>query len=82
MNVLDGKKTSAEVKAGVGERVKALQERGFTVGLAVIQVGADPASSVYVRNKRRTCEALGIQSFGQDLPEKPPRTNFWDGSRR
>ena len=69
MNILDGKKTSADVKTTVADRVRSLHERGFTVGLAVIQVGADPASSVYVRNKRRTCEALGIQSFGQDLPE-------------
>ena len=68
MILLDGRATSAQLKSELKEQAESLTRRGVTPGLAVIQVGDDPASSVYVRNKRRTCAALGIDSFEFDLP--------------
>lgn len=55
--------------ADVKLEVERLQGHGVTPGLAVVLVGQDPASQVYVRNKRRMCEELGIRSFSHDLPE-------------
>lgn len=63
--VLDGKTVAAAVKDEVADRVAALD---FEVGLATVLVGEDPASHVYVRNKRRTAEQLGIRSFHHELP--------------
>ena len=54
--LIDGKAISAQIKEEVKEKVAALKEQGCEVALAVIQVGADPASSVYVRNKKKACE--------------------------
>ncbi|MCI6338195.1 MAG: bifunctional 5,10-methylene-tetrahydrofolate dehydrogenase/5,10-methylene-tetrahydrofolate cyclohydrolase, partial [Prevotella sp.] len=48
----------------------ALKEQGCEVTLAVIQVGADPASSVYVRNKKKACEYVGVRSLAYELPEE------------
>ena len=67
--LIDGKMTALAVRDEVAARVTVLAEKGITPGLAVVQIGEDPASSVYVRNKRRTCEKLGIASFAHDLPE-------------
>ena len=67
--ILDGKGTSVKVCEEVRNRVESLSARGIQPGLAVVQVGEDPASSVYVRNKRRICESLGIASVAHDLPE-------------
>ena len=53
--LIDGKAISAQIKEEVKEKVAALKEQGCEVTLAVIQVGADPASSVYVRNKKKAC---------------------------
>jgi methylenetetrahydrofolate dehydrogenase (NADP+)/methenyltetrahydrofolate cyclohydrolase len=67
--VLDGKAVAAKVRAEVAARARAYQVRfGRRPGLAVVQVGEDPASTVYVRNKRRSCEDVGIESFAHDLP--------------
>ena len=63
--ILDGKAVAAEVKREVAERVAAL---GTDVGLATVLVGDDPASHVYVRNKRRTAEAVGITSYHHEVP--------------
>ena len=68
-NIIDGKKISAEVKEEVRVKVAALKEKGVSVGLAVVLVGEDPASKVYVNNKKKACEALGIESFEYLLPE-------------
>lgn len=68
-NIIDGKKISAEVKEEVRLKVTALKEKGVSVGLAVVLVGEDPASKVYVNNKKKACEALGIESFEYLLPE-------------
>lgn len=66
--ILDGKAVSAAVKARVADEVAALKAQGVPVGLAVILVGDDPASRVYVNNKKRACEVCGIQSFEYALP--------------
>ncbi|MEE1250203.1 MAG: bifunctional methylenetetrahydrofolate dehydrogenase/methenyltetrahydrofolate cyclohydrolase FolD [Lachnospiraceae bacterium] len=66
---IDGKKISAEIKEELKAEVAALKEQGKEAALAVIQVGADPASSVYVRNKKKACEYIGIKSLSYELPE-------------
>ena len=67
--IIDGKVISASVKERVKAEVSALKEKGITVGLAVIIVGEDPASKVYVSNKKKACENLGIISEEYALPE-------------
>lgn len=67
-NIIDGKLVAASVKAKVAEEVKKLNGMLISVSLAVILVGDDPASQVYVRNKRRACEDLGIISKEFILP--------------
>jgi methylenetetrahydrofolate dehydrogenase (NADP+)/methenyltetrahydrofolate cyclohydrolase len=67
--LIDGKRVSEEVLASVRAGIEQLQAAGRRVpGLAVIQVGDDPASKVYVGNKRRACERTGIRSVAHDLP--------------
>ena len=67
--IIDGKVISAAVKERVKKGVAELNEKGITVGLAVIIVGEDPASKIYVANKKKACEALGIISEEYALPE-------------
>lgn len=67
MIIIDGKKISAELKAELKARVDALKKRTIEPGLATILVGEDPASRVYVANKIKACEALGIRSFHHQL---------------
>ena len=67
--LIDGKVISAAVKERVKNEVAQLGEKGITVGLAVIIVGEDPASKIYVANKKKACEALGIISEEYALPE-------------
>lgn len=68
-NIIDGKLIAAQVKADIGERVKMrLTDGKRPPGLAVVLVGDNPASEVYVRNKRKSCEALGFVSRAYDLP--------------
>ncbi len=66
---ISGKLISAAVKDRIKEEVAALKEKGVTTGLAVIIVGEYPASKVYVANKKKACEALGIISEEYALPE-------------
>ena len=67
--LLDGKAVAARVRSQVAARAAAFAARaGRRPGLAVVQVGEDPASSVYVRNKRRSSLEAGIESFAHDLP--------------
>ena len=68
--VIDGKKISQEIKDELKEKVAAMAKEGKKVALAVIQVGNDPASSVYVRNKKKACEYIGIESLSYELPEE------------
>ena len=66
--IIDGKVISAAVKERVKKGVAELNKKGITVGLAVIIVGEDPASKIYVANKKKACEALGIISEEYALP--------------
>lgn len=67
--IIDGKKISQEIKDELKEQVEALKKEGKEIALAVIQVGADPASSVYVGNKKKACAYIGIRSESYELPE-------------
>jgi methylenetetrahydrofolate dehydrogenase (NADP+)/methenyltetrahydrofolate cyclohydrolase len=60
--IIDGTALARQMRAGVAERVAALKGRGTTPGLAVVLVGDDPASAVYVRNKVKACEEAGMRS--------------------
>ena len=66
--ILDGKSLAAELRAAVKQRVAALAQRGMRPGVAVVLVGDDPASRIYVRNKTRACEETGLYSRQIDLP--------------
>ena len=66
--LLDGKVMSEELRARIAERVAALKAKGVTPGLAVILVGEDPASQIYVRNKEKGCEEVGMYSMAIRLP--------------
>lgn len=67
--VIDGKKISQEIKEELKKQVASLREEGKEIALAVIQVGEDPASSVYVGNKKKACAYIGIRSESYELPE-------------
>lgn len=67
--IIDGKQISEEIKDEMKKEIAALNESGVSVGLAVVLVGNDPASKVYVGNKKKACEALGIVSSEYLLPE-------------
>jgi methylenetetrahydrofolate dehydrogenase (NADP+)/methenyltetrahydrofolate cyclohydrolase len=67
--IIDGKALAAKERAKTAERAREfLAQHGRKPGLAVVQVGEDPASSVYVRNKRKSCLEVGIESFAYDPP--------------
>lgn len=67
---IDGKEVSAAVRNEITQQVEALKEKGITPGLAVIIVGNDPASRVYVNNKKKGCEQTGMNSFEYALAEE------------
>lgn len=67
--IIDGKKISQEIKDEVKAKAEQLKAAGIEPCLAVILVGEDPASRVYVRNKKRACEYCGIKSLSYELPE-------------
>ena len=70
MSIIDGKKVSSHIKDNIAAEVKMLKNKtGKTPGLAVVLVGDDPASAVYVKNKNKTCKNIGFQSFEHILPE-------------
>ncbi len=66
--ILDGKKISSDIKNEVREAVEKIREAGKSVSLAVIIVGDDPASKIYVRNKKKACDYTGINSINIELP--------------
>lgn len=68
--LIDGKKISTEIKDELKVTVEELKKQGVETCLAVIQVGNDPASSIYVRNKKRACAYVGIESLSYELPEE------------
>lgn len=68
-HIIDGKAISTDIKNELKEKTSKLKEEGTNICLAVIQVGDDPASSVYVRNKKNACAFIGIESLSYELPE-------------
>ena len=68
--IIDGKKISQEIKDELREQVAEQKKLGKEAVLAVIQVGTDPASSVYVNNKKKACAYIGIGSLSYELPEE------------
>jgi methylenetetrahydrofolate dehydrogenase (NADP+) / methenyltetrahydrofolate cyclohydrolase len=68
-HIIDGKALAQQVRNDIATKVKIRIEKGLSVpGLAVIQVGSDPASKIYVKNKRKACEDVGFISFDYDFP--------------
>lgn len=76
--IIDGKVISAQIKDELKAKVAKLKEKDITVTLAVIQVGNDPASSVYVGNKKKACEYVGIQSLAYELEESTTQEKLLD----
>lgn len=70
MQIIDGKAVSASVRDRIKNEVEALKSEGKETGLAVIIVGNDPASKVYVNNKKKGCAEVGINSYEYALPEE------------
>lgn len=70
MQIIDGKAVSASVRERIKEEVESLKKDGKETGLAVIIVGNDPASKVYVNNKKKGCAEVGINSYEYALPEE------------
>ena len=77
-NRIDGKRISQEIRDELKIRVAELKNQGIEGCLAVIQVGEDPASSVYVKNKKRACEYIGIGSRSYELPQETTETELLD----
>ncbi|MDE6968378.1 MAG: bifunctional methylenetetrahydrofolate dehydrogenase/methenyltetrahydrofolate cyclohydrolase FolD [Eubacterium sp.] len=77
-NRIDGKRISQEIRDELKIRVAELKKQGIEGCLAVIQVGEDPASSVYVKNKKRACEYIGIGSRSYELPQETTETELLD----
>jgi methylenetetrahydrofolate dehydrogenase (NADP+)/methenyltetrahydrofolate cyclohydrolase len=73
---IDGKSVAAAVRAEVRKRAAALHERGVVPGLATVLVGDDPASHVYVGNKERACQEVGMRSFGHRLAADVPQATL------
>ena len=68
-NIIDGKKIAAQQRSEIAKTIAQLEQaHGFRPGLAVVLVGSDPASQVYVRNKRNACAEVGIESHAYDMP--------------
>lgn len=76
--IIDGKKISTEIKDELKEKVASLKKDGVEITLAVIQVGNDPASTVYVGNKKKACEYIGINSLSYELPEETTEKELLD----
>lgn len=72
--IIDGKMISDQIKAEVKAKIDVLRSKDIEVTLAVIQIGTNPASSVYVRNKKKACEVVGIRSLSYELPEETTET--------
>lgn len=77
--IIDGKALSAKIKLDIKARADLYEQKhGRKIGLAVIRVGQDPASAVYVRNKVKACEACNIRSFGYELEEGTQQSELID----
>lgn len=75
---IDGKAISAQIKEELKEQAEAYKRQGTEITLAVIQVGNDPASTVYVGNKKKACEYIGIRSLAYELPEETTQKELLD----
>lgn len=72
-NIIDGKAISAAVRERIkNDTARLISRSGVTPGLAVVLVGDDPASKIYVRNKKKACEEVGFKSFEYVLPAETP----------
>src|ERR1035437_467354 len=77
--IIDGKTISADLRGKVTDAVHRLRrDRGLVPGLAVVLVGGNPASKVYVRNKSKAVTEAGLQSFDQQLPENGSEAELLD----
>lgn len=76
--IIDGKRVAEQIRAELIEKVRALQQRGVTPGLAAVLVGDDPASAVYVGSKARMCESLGLFSAVHKLEHKTSEAALLD----
>lgn len=76
--IIDGKKISTEIKDELREKATEMKLQGKEACLAVILVGNDPASTVYVGNKKKACEYIGIRSLSYELPEETSETELLD----
>ena len=76
MTILDGKKLSQKIRSEVKAEVETLQGKGITPGLAVVLVGADPASAAYVNMKSKACKEAGIYSIVHEMPETINQENM------
>ncbi|MBQ6807361.1 MAG: bifunctional methylenetetrahydrofolate dehydrogenase/methenyltetrahydrofolate cyclohydrolase FolD [Lachnospiraceae bacterium] len=76
--IIDGKLISTQIKDELKEQVAAMKAEGVSICLAVIQVGNDPASSVYVNNKKKACAYIGIDSLSYELPEETTQEELID----
>jgi len=80
--IIDGKAIAAQVRADVADKVKDLQAKGITRGLAAVLVGDDPASHVYVGSKERACAEVGMYSERVELPAETPQEKVLDEIER
>jgi len=76
--IISGKEVSAQVKESVRVETAQLKEKGIETGLAVVIVGDDPASHVYVNNKKKACEAVGFNSYEYALPAETSQEELLD----
>lgn len=76
--ILDGKALAARVRGELADEARRLAGKGITPGLAVVLVGDDPASHVYVRNKTRACHEAGYRTFDHHLPASTPESELLD----
>ena len=80
--IIDGKAISTEIKEELKVKVAELAEQGIHPCLAVILVGNDPASGVYVNNKKKACEFIGVKSLSYELPEETTEAELLDLIRK
>src|ERR1035438_10843765 len=78
--ILDGNRVRDEIKAELKPRISTLTDKGRPPGLAVVLVGSNPASEIYVRNKVKTCEDLGIHSETLRPPERDRKSTRLNSS--
>lgn len=76
--IIDGKQISKQIKDELKDKVSKYNAEGTQISMAVIMVGNDPASAVYVNNKKKACEYIGIRSLSYELPEETTEAELLD----